>query len=170
MKKIAKLFPLTAILLGFLNDSFGQELLPGVTMVSFNYKYLKSVNDTNAAQPVRLLEHKAAGFDLKNSEFYEEDYDNYYISFYLPEGEVLAFYDNKGKIEHAAERFKNVALPNAVATSLANKYPEWLLTKDFYVVKYYSDPQEVKKIYKLILKKGKERMKVKVNEKGEVVK
>jgi hypothetical protein len=170
MKKSTKLFFLSFIAFCFTKDLTAQELLPGVTVVSFNYKYLKSVNDTNAAQPVRLLEHKAAGFDLKNSEFYEEDYDNYYISFYLPEGEVLAFYDNKGKIEHAAERFKNVALPNAVATSLANKYPGWILAKDFYLVKYYSDPLEVNKVYKLILKKDKERMKVKVNEKGEEVK
>lgn len=170
MQKSTKLFFLSLTLFASSFKIKAQELLPGVTVVSFNYKYLKSVYDSNAAQPVRLLESKAAGYDLKKSEFYEEDYDSYYISFYLPEGEVLAFYDNKGKIQHSAERFKNVALPRSVGTTLARNYPGWILSKDFYLVKYYSDPLEVKKVYKLILKKGKERMKLKMNEKGEVVK
>jgi hypothetical protein len=77
---------------------FSQETLPEVTVVSMNYKYLKSVHDTSAAQPVRLLERRAASFDIKKSDFYEEDQEEYFVSFYIPQGQILAFYDKNGKI------------------------------------------------------------------------
>ena len=64
-----------------ISSSFAQETLPEVKVVSLNYKYFKSIYDSTAAQPVRLLERRAANFDIKNSEFYEEEYDNYFVSF-----------------------------------------------------------------------------------------
>jgi hypothetical protein len=33
---------------------FAQDTLPAVTVISYNYKYLKSINDTNAAHKSTL--------------------------------------------------------------------------------------------------------------------
>lgn len=157
-----------ALLLLQLN-TFSQEMLPEVRVISTNYKYLRSVDDPNAAQPVRLLEHRAASYDLKNADFYEEDNDNYFISFYIPNGQILAFYDNTGKILHAVEKYKNVALPRTVQLAVAKRFPGWSIPKDVYVVSYYSDQDNHKKTYKLVLENGTKRIRVKTNEKGEFI-
>jgi hypothetical protein len=168
LMKTLKLITLCCLsILGFANNSFSQITLPEVRVLSLNYKYLKSVYDSSAAQPVKLLERRAASFDLKNSEFYEEESDSYFISFYLPEGQILAFYDNTGKMIHSAEKFKNVALPRVVQVAVANKYPGWAIAKDIYLVNYVSDGNESKKVYKLILENNSKRIRTKLSDKGE---
>lgn len=166
MKKMKLLLMLCALMAWKATNVLAQETLPPVTVVSLNYKYFKSVSDMNAGQPVRLLERYAASYDVKQSEYYEDEYENYFISFYIPEGHVLATYDNNGKIIRSAERFKNVALPKAVSRSIANRYPGWSIAKDIYVVNYYSNTENTDKVYKLKLARGDERLRVKTNENG----
>ncbi len=168
MKHIKLLTFLLILFVGFNIDSFAQETLPPVTVASVNYKYLRSVYDNNAAQPVKLLEHRAASYDVKESEYYDDEYEGYSISFYLPNGQVLATYDKEGKLLRTAERFKNVKLPTAVRTALTNKYPNWSLTKDIYLVNFYVD-NDARKLYKLVLENGNKRIRVKSNEAGEFI-
>ena len=166
MKRSKLLFLCCLSMVGFANNIFSQITLPEVRVVSLNYKYLKSVYDSTAAQPVKMLERRAASFDLKNSEFYEEEYDNYFISFFLPEGQILAFYDNTGKMIHSAEKFKNVALPKLVQEAVGKQYPGWSVSKDVYIVNYFSDAKETQKTYKLILENGSKRIRTKISDKG----
>ena len=167
MKITIQAFTLSLLLSMFGYASLGQQTLPEVTVVSANYKYLKSVDDTNSYQPVRLLEHRAASYELKNTDFYEEDYENYFISYYIPNGQILAFYDSNGKILHTAEKYKNAALPKSVIQAVASKYPGWTVSKDVYLVSYFSEKSDAKKEYKLLLENGKKRMRVKTNDKGD---
>lgn len=168
MKQI-KFWPVLGLFIsGFSIQSMTQEPLPEVVVVARNYKYIKSVNNKSAAQPVKQLEWKAAEYDVKNSEFYEDDYDNYSIKFYLPQGYVLAMYDSSGKLMRTAERFKNVALPRPVSLAIAQRYPNWAITGDVYRVKY-EQSSESNMVYKLILKNGNKRLRVKINEKGEFI-
>jgi hypothetical protein len=44
-------------------------------------------------------------------------------------------------------------------------FPQWGISKDVYLVNY-SDPTGSKKVYKLLLKNGDKRLRVKVDEKG----
>lgn len=167
MKQV-KLLPILGIFItGFTIQSTAQEqTLPEVTVVARNYKYLRSVNDKETAQPVRLLERQAAAYDIKNSQYYEDDYDNYSISFYLPNGYVLAVYDSSGKLIRTAERFKNIALPTAIKNAVATRFPNWTISNDIYRVSY-EEANGAEKVYKLILYNGNERLRVKANEKGE---
>ncbi len=166
MKHLAKIGAIGLAVFGFSLSSYAQELLPEVRMVALNYKYLKSVTDTNAAQPVRLLERRAATYDVKNSEFYEDDAEGYFISFYIPAGQILAIYDKDGKLLRTAEKFKNVAVPKPVRDAVNEKYPKWTISQDVYLVNYTDSPGD-KKIYKLVLENGNKRIRVKTNEKGE---
>jgi hypothetical protein len=168
MKNFKLLTFLLILFVGFNLDSFAQETLPPVTVASVNYKYLRSVYDNGAAQPVRLLEHHAASYDVKDSEYYDDEYEGYSISFYLPNGQVLAAYDKDGKLLRTAERYKNVAVPPAVRTAISNKYPNWSLTKDIYLVNYYGD-NSPRKLYKLVLENGSKRIRVKSNEAGDFI-
>jgi hypothetical protein len=152
---------------GLALSATAQETLPEVSVVSFNYKYMRSVHDAAASQPVRMLERMAATYDLRQADFYEQEFDNYFVTFYIPSGEILAFYDKNGKILHTAEKFKNIALPSSVSQAVAKRYPGWAITKDVYLVNYYADSnKDPRKIYKLILENGDKRIRVKTNESG----
>ena len=168
MKNFKLLAFLLILFVGFNIDSFAQETLPSVTVASVNYKYLRSVYDNSSAQPVKLLEHRAASYDVKESEYYDDEYEGYSISFYLPNGRVLAAYDKDGKLLRTAERYKNVSIPPAVRSALSTKYPNWGLTKDIYLVNYYND-NSPRKLYKLVLENGNRRIRVKSNEMGEFI-
>lgn len=165
MKHTKNLSLLTILVLGFILPSFAQEL-PEVTVYSYRYKYLNAVDNKEVAQPVKMLEHRAATYDVKNSEYYEDEYDNYFISFYIPDGEILATYDKEGKLLRTAEKFKNVAMPQTVAEAVAKRFPQWHISKDVYLVSYF-DEKGATKTYKIILENGDKRLRVKTNEKGE---
>lgn len=166
MKQSKKIWVMSVLGLGLSIPAFTQEVLPEVRMVALNYKYLKSVTDTNAAQPVQLLQRRAATYDVKSSEFYEDDAENYFISFFIPDGQILAIYDPNGKLLRTAEKFKNVKVPPPVKKAVNEKYPKWIISEDVYLVNYADSPGD-SKIYKLVLENGNKRIRVKLNEKGE---
>lgn len=151
--------------IGYAVPVLAQETLPEVTVVATNYKYLKSVGGKEVAQPVQVLQRSAAEYDVKKSDYYEDDYDSYFISFFLPQGQILAAYDKNGKLLRTAEKYENVKMPTAVSDAVAKKYPGWRVSKNVYLVTYYDEKGTDKK-YKLLLENGTKRMKVKVNEAG----
>lgn len=152
----------------FASSSFSQVNLPEVFISSVKYKYLVAADNRNLAQPIKLLENQAASYDIKKADFYEDDYETYYITFYLPTGYVLATYDKDGKLLRTAERYKNVLLPKAVAQTLSKTYPGWSIPKDVYLVTYENE-KGATKVWKVLLKQGDNRLKVKLNEKGEFI-
>ena len=166
MKHITSLFTPAILCMVFTVQTMAQEVLPEVTVTAANYKYLRSANTKNVANPANLLERKPAAFDIKNSEFYDDDYDTYTVSFFLPDGYVLAVYDANGKLLRTAERYKNIALPREVRSAVVSRYPNWKITSDLYQVKY-EDDSGARTIYKLTLQNGSKRLKTKVNEKGD---
>jgi hypothetical protein len=171
MKKLKLLLIIAVLSIGFNLQSFAQEpkTLPEITITPSNYGYLNSIGDKNAAQPVHMLQMRAATYDVKNSDFYEADYDNYFISFFIPDGKILAEYDKDGKIIRTTEKFKNIALPKDVATSVAKRFPGWTLSKNVYYV-HYTEPYGGKKMYELTLENGDKRLKVKTDDKGNFLK
>jgi len=166
MKHSISMLVVAIFVVGYTVPVLAQEVLPEVTVVATNYKYLKSVGGKEVAQPVQTLQRSAAAYDVKKSEYYEDDYETYFVSFYIPEGEILAAYDKNGKLIRTAEKYKNVKLPSAVTSAVANRFPNWKISNDTYQVTYYDDKGANKK-YKLLLENGDKRMKVKVNEAGE---
>jgi hypothetical protein len=166
MKRSNVFLLLGAFALGFSLPVFAQDILPEITVKAVKYKYLNAVDQKDVAQPVKLLERRAAEYDVKSADFYEEDYDTYFVSFYIPEGQVLAAYDKDGKLLHTAEKYKDVALPVAVREAVTKRFPQWAITRDVYLVSYFEE-KGATKTYKLTLQNGDKRMKVKTNEKGE---
>ncbi|AMM52535.1 nicotinate-nucleotide adenylyltransferase [Rufibacter sp. DG15C] len=159
---------LAAIIFGFPSFSYGQIVFPEVKVGAVNYKYLSSVDNKEVAEPVRRLQQEAAVFDVKDPKYFEDEYNTYLVTFELPEGKILAAYDSEGKLLRTAEKFKNTVLPKAVGQSALQKYPGWRIAEDVYLVNFH-DRKGTTKTYKLLLEKGDKRMKVKMNEKGEVI-
>ena len=140
-------------------------MLPEVEVRATNYKYLNSIDNTEAAVSVKLLEDMVAKFDVRSSEFYEDGSDFYKVYFYIPDGKVVAAYDKDGKILYTIEKFNNVALPNNVASSVAERFPGWKIAKDVYKVNYDVNTGSNKQ-YKIVLENGKKRIRVKVDDDG----
>ena len=164
MKKII----IGLLVIGFAIQSFAQiktEKLSEVVIAATNYKYLNKVGLENASVSVALLEQKVASFDLKNSEFYSDDYDTYSVDFFIPYGHILAAYDRDGNIIRTIEKFKDITLPRAVIASVSKQYPNWVFKKDVYLVTYH-DEKGVTKKYKITLENGDKRIKVKTDAEG----
>ncbi|MFD2518922.1 nicotinate-nucleotide adenylyltransferase [Salinimicrobium flavum] len=159
---------LLLFLVGIMNPIWGQTdpvELKEIELVAVNYKYLDATTRDEVAVPVKKLEEMVAKFDIKSSEVYHDDYDLYEVSFFIPEGQILAAYDKDGKLLKTVERFKNVGLPGPVQKAIKAKYPDWTITKDIYKVNY-TDDRGADKIYKVRIDKGEDRMRVKLDEKG----
>lgn len=168
--EIMKKMVLGLILLGLTTQTFAQiiktEQLSEVTVYATNYKYLNDMNTGEVASlPVELLQRKVAAFNVKDSEFYQDDYDLYQINFFIPEGKILAAYDKDGKLLRTAEKYKNVNLPDVVKKAVLDRFPEWTITKDIYLVQYHDTKGSTKK-YKLKLENGDKVLRVKVDESG----
>jgi len=165
-----KRFLIGLLALGLTTQIYAQivdeESLPEITIRAVNYKYLDLVDNSEAGVPVQLLEDKAANFDLKNSEFYEDGSEIYKVFFYIPKGRIVAAYDRQGEILYTIERFENVALPYDVAASIKERFPGWKMAKDVYRVNY-DVVYGAKKQYKVVLKNGKKTIRVKIDDEGE---
>lgn len=156
-----------AFLFALTTQAFAQQVLREVTVTAANYKYLNAVDPEEAAQPVNMLQHYAASYDIRGAEFYEEENENYVVSFYIPEGKILAAYKD-GKIIRTAERYKNVALPKTITKAVATRFPNWSIAKDVYRVTYIdSKGAATSRFYKLLLENGNQKMRVKLSERGE---
>ncbi|MDM9632266.1 nicotinate-nucleotide adenylyltransferase [Robiginitalea aurantiaca] len=142
------------------------EELSEVVVYATNYKYLNSLaSEEPASIPVKMLQRKVAAFNLENSDYYQDDYDYYQISFYIPDGKILAAYNADGKITRTIEKFKNVKLPESVSNALLDRFPGWIVSEDIYLVRYH-ETKGVDQTYKVTLKNGDQTLKVKLDDKG----
>ena len=156
--------------IGLTSQAFAQitqvEQLSEVVVTAVNYKYLNAVDNSEAAIPVQMLERKAAAYNVQEQEYYTDDFDFYQVSFYIPDGKIVAVYDPDGKIMRTIEKFNDIKLPTAVNQALVERFPGWELVSDVYRVTY-SESKGANKTYKLKLKNGDKTMKVKMSETGE---
>ncbi len=165
MKKVI----LGLLALGLAIPAFTQDVkveeLSEVVIRPMNFKYLNAIDSREAAVPVRMLERMVASYDVTEAEFYREDFDFYTVSFFIPDGKIVAEYDAEGKVIRTIEKFKDVALPDGVKTALLERFPNWTVSKDVYRVTY-TDDNGAKKIYKLLLVNGDKKMRVKIDHIG----
>ncbi|MDX1768943.1 MAG: nicotinate-nucleotide adenylyltransferase [Arenibacter troitsensis] len=158
------------LVFGFFTQSYSQIIptveLSEVSVYATNYKYLNDMDTGELASiPVKLLQQKVATYDIKSSEYYQDDYDLYNITFFIPEGKILAAYDADGKLLRTAEKFKDINLPTAVRKAIADRFPEWVITKDIYLVSF-TDATGAKKTYKVKLENRDKMLRVKLDETG----
>lgn len=164
-----KRFILGLMVIGFASQALSQvtkvEQLSEVIVRPVNYKYLNQTDSKNAAIPVKMLERKAASYNVMESDFYQDDYDFYTVSFYIPDGKIVAVYDQEGKILRTIEKFKDIKLPDPVMDALAERFPNWAVVSDVYRVTY-NEQKGAKKNYKIKMENGDKTMRVKINEDG----
>ncbi|NJB70397.1 hypothetical protein GGR42_000859 [Saonia flava] len=165
MKKI--LFGLLVV--GLTTQAFSQviktEELSEVVVMATNYKYLSDVDSKEAPVDAKLLERMVASFDVKDSEFYQDEYDLYNVTFFIPDGKILAAYDKDGKVLRTVEKFKDINVPEVVRNSVYKRFPGWMISKDVYLVNYHQE-KGANRRYKLKLVNGDKTLRVKTDEDG----
>lgn len=166
MKKSLIILFLFGVVSPILAQVTNPEELKEVELVAVNYKYLDLVTKGEVAVPVKLLQEKVAKFDLKNSEYYQDDYDFYEVTFYIPEGTILAAYDKDGNLLRTVERFKNVGIPSAVTRAIKSKYPGYAVASDVYLVNYRDSKGLERRNYKLKLENTSDKLRIKVDDQG----
>mgnify|MGYP000046434419 CR=1 FL=1 len=141
---------------------------PSVNLQATSYKFIKTVNGKEEAQPVQPLTITSAAYDLKTAvNYYEDEYDAYFVSFAIPDGQTLAAYDKGGKLIRTAERYELELLPTSLTAAVAKKYPGWTICKDVYLITYIKDRDNETK-YRLVLENGTKRIKIKANDNGDL--
>ncbi|MBC8755874.1 nicotinate-nucleotide adenylyltransferase [Kordia sp. YSTF-M3] len=161
-----KLF-LFLLVCGLTTPLFAQVIeLDTVVIRPIKYKYIYEVVDDDIDQNVKDLQIKLGKFDVTKEEYYNDEYDSYTVSFYIPKGYAVATYDKDGKLLRTIERYKNVKLPFAVSQALLERFPNWIVDKDIYKVSYSEPKWESKKIYKLKLTNGEKTIRVKTDQYG----
>ena len=151
------------LFLGFASLFYAQETetgvraveLEGVTITSPNFAYLASVQDKTTPETVKVLERKAASFNLKESPVYNKIDKAYEVFFSNSKGKIVATYDDEGKILSSFEKFTDVKAPTHIRNTVYGAYPEWKMSKNTYLVSYYKD-EGVKKTYHFRISKGEE--------------
>jgi len=140
---------------------------PKVRIVASTYKYLNAADSREMAQSMRNAGVPGRQLRCEKSDFYNDDYDGYSISFYIPDGEILAAYDKDGKLLHTTEKFKNTRLPAVIRDAVVQCLQNWLILNDIYQMHYYGQKESADKVFKLLLESGDKRIKVKLNKKEE---
>jgi len=166
-----KKFIIGLFVIGLTSQVYSQitkvEQLSEVVVTAVNYKYLNATDSKQVAIPVRMLELKAAAYNVQEKDFYaEDDYQFYTVSFFIPDGKIVAAYNSEGEIIKTFEKFKNTSLPNDVSVAIYKRFPNWEIVSDVYRVTY-NEKKGANKIYKLKLKNGEKTMRIKIDESGE---
>lgn len=154
--------------LGFSQNGIEQVDLSAVNVTPLNLSYLNKVQDRDTPERVKELENIASRYDVTESKVFNRKFEAYEVIFKETDGSIIATYDSDGKIISSLERFNDVLLPYKVRTTVFDKYPDWILHKDSYLVSYYLD-KDVKKVYKVQLRKDGKRKNLKIDTSGNII-
>ena len=164
MKKII----LGLLIFGLTTQLYSQVIELSEVEISVNYKYLDAVDADRIAKPVKLLEDNALNYTTNKDDLYDDEYKNYKVSFYIPDGKVVAAYNSDGKIIRTIEKYKNIRLPLEVLQSVATRFPNWAVVENVYLVNYHCD-KGIKKQYKIKIKNDDKVVNIKTDEQGNFI-
>lgn len=160
---------LVLMLVGLTNPLMAQDPieLSEVLIKGANYRYLDAVNYEEAPMPVRFLERQAATFKGEGRDLYVDDFGSYAVEFYIPDGKVVAFYNEDNEVIKTIERYQDVQLPLEVRYAIKTEYPGWTIVKDVYHVRYNANTDVDSRMYYTIkLTNGDKTMRVKIADDG----
>jgi hypothetical protein len=137
--------------------------------ISNTSNYSNATNIELAPLPVQKLEREVIEFIVEDSDSDKNDDTSYSVSFYSPEGKIIADYDNTGNIVKTIEKYKNVRLPLVVLQSIAKRFPNWAVIEDTYLIQYHYQKGITKKLYKITIENVDLTMNIKTDDKGNFI-
>ncbi len=137
--------------------------------LSVNYQYLNATNSEEIAVPVKRLVNEVLNFNEDNIDVYIDDNGEYSVSFYIPEGQIIAAFNNDGKILRTFEKYENIRLPLEVLQNIALNFPNWAIAGNTYLVTFHCEKGVTKKLYKIKLQNVDKVLNIKTDEKGVIL-
>ena len=165
MKKIA--FGL--IVLGLTTHMFSQEITLDEIQLFSNHNYFTASNTEQLALPVKKLEDKVVDYKAEKSDYKYSKGEIYNVTFSIPEGKIVAAYDDDGKLISTIEKYSNVRLPSEVIYSILNRFPNWAIISNTYYVNFHNEKGITKKLYKIELTNADKSLDIKTDEKGKFI-
>lgn len=163
MKKIV----ISCFIIGLVFQTNSQTIELPETLISLNYDYLETKDSDNMPQRVKKLQDEVLNYkNVELSKLYDDEYETYKVSFYVPEGRIIAAYDKNGKIIRTIEKYDNVRLPLEVLQAISLRFPNWSIVNDVYFINYHSERDSLKHEYKIKLKNEDKIISIKTDEKG----
>lgn len=154
-------------ILGFIPLTNAQTIELSETVIDLNYKYINAIDSETAPECVKMLKKKVLSYDnTKVSSVYNDEQETYKVSFYMPDGKIIAVYDKEGKIVKTIEKYNDVRLPLIVMQAVSKRFPNWGIVGDVYHINYNFEKDSVKQEYKIKIKNLDETIVVKTNENG----
>jgi len=166
MKKLS----MSLLLIGITNLGFAQYMLPAFgnpfheakSVVNVDNDYLNEVQKENTPNYAKWLEIKVANYDSSKSlTANQENKESYSVTFKAPLGYIEVEYDKSGNIKSTVEHFKNIPLPSYLSQDIIKLYPGWSFAQTKYVLKY-TKGQKAKGQFKVVIKKGNQRKRLRV--------
>ncbi|WP_224490392.1 hypothetical protein [Robertkochia flava] len=131
--------------------------LEDVTVSPKNSTFLHAMQDEYTPNHAIKMQNKAASYDLIHSEHYRGSAkSDYFIEFKSDKGSMYTTYDRRGEITKCQEKYKDIALPVAVRDEILKDNLGWEYRGCDYTT-LYKDDEVFKKIYKVTLKKGRDK-------------
>ena len=128
--------------------------LEDVLVTNVNTGYLSAVQDENTPNEVALLQVVAANYDVRpNKDFDQKESKTFEVIFKNTSGSINAFYDSKGRIASAYERFKDILVPLSVQRHIYESHKDWTMVGNLYASSY-EGTNLINRSYKIKLEKG----------------
>ncbi len=152
------------------NDCSKNEIaLSEVEVFPMDQAYFDEVAKGVVSTEVYALERKASEYNVKKNLYFEGNGKKvYHVRFNKKKSEILATYDNDGKIVYAHETYEDLTLPPAVRNSVHKENPDWKVKGTTYVVFYNGEGAD--KMYRVQLKKEKMKKNLKFDVDGNRIK
>lgn len=141
------------------------ENLPAVVIKNAGKDFSIYLPDRNPDSNIRKLENEFIAYNLGKD---YEGFDTYLVVMEINNGSLAATYNEKGKLIHVVENYKNIQLPSKVIFSIYKSFPDWEIVNDKYL--YSQKEGDIqKKQYHLKIKKGNQTRKLTVHPNGEIL-
>lgn len=119
-----------------------------------NKNYLNSINAKNTAKQIVQLQKRAANFNIKSLESFENNIEaTYDVTFENSIGKIVATYNNGGVILKTIEEYKNVKSPKQVRLDILKSHPNWIIVGNILKIDY-SRIEKPKKSFNVTISKG----------------
>ena len=158
------------LMIGMSNLGLAQYALPkfsnpfheSVHTIATDVGYLSEVQGSTTPNQVKLIEREVSNWNPNESSKFNPKRELLVTAnFKTSVGYIAAEYDKKGNIKWAKERFKNVTLPNSIARDIIKQYPGWSFAQTKYVLNYVNG-EVSKKLFKVVIKKGDQRKRLRI--------
>jgi hypothetical protein len=145
----------------FKNTSFSDDT---PKLIPINSDYLKKSSSRELPNIVKSWKSRLVNYNLKTSVVFDDsEKSTYQITYKNKQVNILAIYNNNGKLLSTKETYKNIKLPLALRIRISKTYPNYAFVKNIYHTKYNYKTGVSKDYYIVQIDNGKYRKSIKYN-------